>query len=296
VTDAPPRQTDADENHPENEVGHAIADAQPGSGSAPGAGPGSGPEASSGADWAADQPPGAPWYLGRPGPVQPAAPPWARPPAPAQGAGQSPPPGQGSAGGSDRPPQDAVPPPWSGTAPPNPPPTGDGGQQPAPWHDPNRYSNPGGRPPRQQQRPPQPGPRGPEGLKRPVLDLRTRWARGLAVGSAACTLVTLLYTYSKFPAYLVGAATGLAMALAGLWLGTIAHRAASRAGRKAPEAMAAIVWSAISCVISVSIVAFSLAFYSQLEQYSTCVKGANTIAAQHACQTQLENTFGINTQ
>jgi hypothetical protein len=350
VTDAPTRQADADENRPQHEADRPSA-------------PAPSEPAGAGSGWAAEQPPAAPWYLGRPGAVPPVPPGWGGPgpgapgpgapgwqqyppqqqfpgppyppqqyppqphpgqprpaqaaPGPMQAPGQSPDQGANPAGpGAAQPPGQPAAgsvPPWTGTPPPNPQHPGmprpgrPGPQQPPgglpqqPWHDPNRYAgrNADGRPnrPPRQERPQRPEQRpGPDALKRPELDLRTRWARGLSLGAAACTLIALYFTYAKFPAYLFGAGTGLVLALAGLWLGTIAHRASARQGRRAPEAVGAIVWSAISCVISVSIVAFSLAFYHQLDQYSTCLRSATTISARQVCDDQLKQAFDIGEQ
>jgi len=213
-------------------------------------------------------------------------------------------PGQPGEGQQGQPPvQDRVPvPPWTGQAPPNPerPAAGsgpaDGPQplQPPPWHDPNRYAQPGSR---QQQNPRPPyGPPPPkqEPGERPPLSLRTRWARGLAIGGALCTLITLRYGYQNFPAWLIGAAVALVMSMTGLWFGVFAQRDAARRSQRAPEAVSAVVWSGISTLIAVGVVAFSLAFYPQLQTYSDCMHAANTIAGQNACTQQLNQSMTIS--
>ena len=167
-----------------------------------------------------------------------------------------------------------------------------------PWQDPNRYGPPPRQqPPRQQQdtdpwgRPRQPKqpaqqePRGP-------LDLRTRWSRGLALGAIVCTLASIWYSISDFPTWLVGAGAGLVLGLVGLWLGVFAQRAAMAKGKRAPEAVGAIVWSSIASLLSLMIIAFSLIFYTQLSQLSTCMRSATTIAAQNQCETTFTNQFG----
>ena len=167
-----------------------------------------------------------------------------------------------------------------------------------PWQDPNRYGTPPRQqPPRQQQdndpwgRPRQPKqpaqqePRGP-------LDLRTRWSRGLALGAIFCTLASIWYSISDFPTWLVGAGAGLVLGLVGLWLGVFAQRAAMAKGKRAPEAVGAIVWSSIASLLSLMIIAFSLIFYTQLSQLSTCMRSATTIAAQNQCETTFTNQFG----
>lgn len=174
-------------------------------------------------------------------------------------------------------------------------------QQPAPWLDPDRYNQPGQRPPqydpRSPYRPPQPPrqpqqqQRGEEPAKRPPLSLRTRWARGLAVGGAACTLITLLNGYRNFPDWLIGACAGLVMSLGGLWFGTFAQRDALRKSQRAPEAVASVVWSSISSLIALAIVSYSLIFFPQLRQYSDCMRAANTIAGQSVCQEEFKNSL-----
>lgn len=168
-----------------------------------------------------------------------------------------------------------------------------------PWQDPNRYGSPQrpGQPGQQQndpwqrqQRPPRqpagpPEPRGP-------LDLRTRWSRGLALGAVFCTLAAIWYSISDFPTWLVGAGVGLVLGLVGLWLGVFAQRAAMAKGKRAPEAVGAIVWSSIASLLSLMIIAFSLLFYTQLSQLSNCTRSATTIAAQNQCETTFENQFG----
>jgi hypothetical protein len=98
-----------------------------------------------------------------------------------------------------------------------------------------------------------------------------------------------LYGYHSFPAWLIGAGAGLAMALAGLWFGAFAQREAMHKGNKAPEAVASIVWCVISAVISLGIIGMSLVLYPQLQQFSRCEQSANTISEQNACQQQLTN-------
>lgn len=228
------------------------------------------------------------------------------PPTPEQARG-----GQGGNGdqpgqeGQQGQPADRVPP-WTGQVPPNPE-QPSAQQPPVPWLDPNRYAQPGSRPqsrdprdprsgygparpPQQQQQPrrdeQQPGPG-----TRPPLSLRTRWARGLAMGGALCILLTLLNGYQNFPAWLIGASVALVMSLGGLWLGAFAQRDAVRQSQRAPEAVASVVWSGISTLIAVAIVAFSLIFYPQLRDFSHCMRAANTIAGQNACQQQFNNSM-----
>jgi len=169
-----------------------------------------------------------------------------------------------------------------------------------PWQDPNRYGSPQrpGQQPGQQQNDPwqrqQRQPRQPAGQQEPrgPLDLRTRWSRGLALGAIFCTLASIWYSISDFPTWLVGAGAGLVLGLVGLWLGVFAQRAALAKGKRAPEAVGAIVWSSIASLLSLMIIAFSLIFYTQLSQLSNCERSATTIAVQNQCETTFQNEFG----
>jgi hypothetical protein len=285
--------------------------------------PGGGPQQQSGWGVAAPQQPIAPPQpYGQP-PQQPpyGEPPYGQPPQPGQGPGPGPHstpeqapdgpaapdqnpgsqvPPQGTPSGQQPPPQQPpAPPPQSPYGQPGP--NGPPPPPMPPWQDPNRYGPPQGRlqpPPnrpddpwqrqRQQQRPPAQQ----EKDKRAPLDLRTRWARGLALGSIVCTLLAIWYSISNFPTWLVGAGAGLVLGLVGLWLGVFAQRAALAKGKRAPQAVTAIVWSSIATLMSLMIVAFSLIFYTQLSQLSQCERAATTIAAQNQCETNFKNQFG----
>jgi hypothetical protein len=167
-----------------------------------------------------------------------------------------------------------------------------------PWHGPSPYGPPQHRPqpppnrqddPWQRQRQPrQPA----EQDKRAPLDLRTRWARGLALGAIACTMASIWYSVSNFPTWMVGAGAGLVLGLTGLWLGVFAQRAALARNKRAPEAVGAIVWSSIAALLSLMILAFSLIFYTQLSQLSNCLHTATTISAQNQCETNFQHDFG----
>ena len=113
----------------------------------------------------------------------------------------------------------------------------------------------------------------------------------MAVGGFACTVITVLNGYQNFSAWLFGASVGLALSLGGLWFGTFAQRDAARDAKRAPEAVAAIVWSSISSLMALSLLSLSLIFYPQLSQYSDCMRSANTISGQQACQNQLNNSM-----
>lgn len=304
VTDASPSQTE-----PAEPASAAAADSGDGSGDAAHDGSPQSPR------WSDSQPAPAPWFVGRPGAAPAPGTGWglAMPPqqtAPPRGpadqgetknangegegadSGQSAAPegqGQSPEAPKQEPPIAPPPPPQSPYGPPPPP--------MPPWQDPNRYGPPTRQqPPGQRQDDPwqrQRQPRQPaEQQERPPLDLRTRWSRGLALGAIACTLLSIWYSISNFPTWMVGAGAGLVLGLVGLWLGVFAQRAALAKGRRAPEAVGAIVWSSIAALLSLMILAFSLIFYTQLSQLSTCLRSATTISAQNQCETNFQNDFG----
>jgi hypothetical protein len=305
VTDASPSQTEPAE--PDNGLGSSGD----GTGDAPQNGAPQPPR------WSDSQPAPAPWYVGRPGsgPQAPGQggwgvmPPQQQPAPPQHPQPQSPPeaqppadaPDSAAARGESGQPQDAgdqtpeapiaPPPPPQSPYVPQPPPM-------PPWQDPNRYGQPQRPEPPQQQNDPwqrQRPPRQPaeqDKDKRAPLDLRTRWARGLALGAIACTMAAIWYSISNFPTWMIGAGAGLALGLVGLWLGVFAQRAALAKGKRAPEAVGAIVWSSIASLLSLMILAFSLIFYTQLSQLSNCMRSATTVAAQNQCETNFQNDFG----
>lgn len=295
VTDASPNQTEPAE--PDTGLGPS------GDGSGDAAQPNGAPRPPR---WSDSQPAPAPWYVGQPGaapqqqsgwgaamPPQQAAPP-AQSPADSSDAAGSDSAAEPSAPPADQPPEAPVAPPQPPQSPYGPPPP-----PMPPWQDPNRYGQPPGQqqPPQQQQNDPwqrQRQPRQPAAQeeKRAPLDLRTRWARGMALGAIACTLAAIWYSISNFPTWMIGAGAGLVLGLTGLWLGVFAQRAALAKGKRAPEAVGAIVWSSIASLLSLMILAFSLIFYTQLSQLSNCLRSATTISAQNQCQTNFQNDFG----
>ena len=256
---------------------------------------------------------------GWPMPPQDAPPHAQGPQGPAQGGSQGGPQGQppqGPAkapgdgqGGERKPGQQGEVPSWTGRLPER------GGQNGQGQQGGQGQGGPGGQGQGPGQRPPQNqgqwGPFGPPqrrpdgsgpGQQRPgataeprgPLDLRSRWARGLALGATACMLIALWYAYSNiaaFPTFLISAGVSLVLGMVGLWLGVFAQRAAMRKNKRAPEAVSAIVWSSIAAFISLMILAYSMIFYTQLSQFATCMRSATTIALQNKCVSDYENSY-----
>ncbi|HET9170634.1 MAG TPA: hypothetical protein VFN97_14435 [Actinospica sp.] len=300
VTDASPSQTEpAEPDSGLGSSGEGSGDAEQQGGPRP-------------PRWSDSQPAPAPWYVGRPGagpapqagwgvampPQQPAPPRETQPDAPSQGT-------EGEPAADEQPQGQAPEVQEAPIAPPLPPqdpydqpgPFGPPPPPMPPWQDPNRYGPPRRQQPEQRQDDPwqrqRPEQRPPgEQEKRTPLDLRTRWARGLALGAIACTMAAIWYSISNFPTWMIGAGAGLVLGLTGLWLGVFAQRAAMVRGKRAPEAVGAIVWSSIASLLSLMILAFSLIFYTQLSQLSQCMRSATTISAQNQCETNFQNDFG----
>jgi ABC-type amino acid transport system permease subunit len=85
----------------------------------------------------------------------------------------------------------------------------------------------------------------------------------------------------------------LIIALTALWLAFSAMSRARRGGTGRPRGVVfAAILAAIGCVFSGFVLIGFAMFWPQLTQYSDCLAGANTVAAQQACQTQLSNSVG----
>jgi hypothetical protein len=165
----------------------------------------------------------------------------------------------------------------------------------APWSDPNRYGQVDRRPDprddpdrryRDQREAPPP---------RPQRDLKTRWALGLSLGSTACTMLAIYQGLSTFPAWMVGAAAGLAFAVAAFVLSISAQRTAALKHQRASEATASMVSASVSGVLAGLLLVASIVWWTPFKEYAKCMQGANTQVAEKACLTQLENRTGMST-
>jgi ABC-type amino acid transport system permease subunit len=88
-------------------------------------------------------------------------------------------------------------------------------------------------------------------------------------------------------------AVALVIAAIALWLSISAMSRARRGGSGRPRgAVLATVLGAVGFVFSASILAGFAMFWPQVTQYSNCLSGANTVAAQQACQQQFNNSVG----
>jgi ABC-type amino acid transport system permease subunit len=88
-------------------------------------------------------------------------------------------------------------------------------------------------------------------------------------------------------------AVALVIAAIALWLSITAMSRARRGGSGRPRAaVLATILGAVGFAFSALVLAGFAMFWPQLTQYSNCLSGANTVAAQQACQQQLNNSVG----
>ncbi len=120
----------------------------------------------------------------------------------------------------------------------------------------------------------------------PALQQRA-WA-ALALSVLSLLAMTLISNIHR-GVYVV--AVALAVATAGLVLAFTTMSAAKRAGTRRPRGvLAATVLGLVAFVFCSFALAGFLIFRTELSQYANCMSGANTSAAQTACQNQLDNS------
>jgi hypothetical protein len=166
------------------------------------------------------------------------------------------------------------------------------------WGDPHRYGEiqpPDKRDPDRQYRD-QRESRSPDKSPRRERDLPTRWALGLSLGATICTMLALYQGPATFPAWMVGAAAGLAFAVAAFVMAIRAQRLAADTGRRAPEATASLVSACVSGTLALLLLVTSIVWFGPLRDYAKCMSGANTQSGQDACVTQLEHSTGMSTK
>ena len=78
-----------------------------------------------------------------------------------------------------------------------------------------------------------------------------------------------------------------------IWLGVRAGRRARRSGTARPRgATTGIVLGGFGLGLSTLWLLVLAVFWPQLSSYYNCMSGANTVAVQQACRTQLTNSIG----
>jgi hypothetical protein len=83
------------------------------------------------------------------------------------------------------------------------------------------------------------------------------------------------------------------IALIALWLAISAMSRARNTGSGRPRgAIFATVLASVGCAFSGLVLIGFAMYWPQLTQFSNCLSGANTVAAQQACQQQLDHSIG----
>jgi hypothetical protein len=89
------------------------------------------------------------------------------------------------------------------------------------------------------------------------------------------------------------AVLALLFAVTAIWLGAGANRRARRGGTARPRgAVSGIVLGGFGLAFSALWLMALAVFWPQLSAYDNCMNGANTVAAQQACHSQLTNSIG----
>ena len=132
------------------------------------------------------------------------------------------------------------------------------------------------------------GPRPPRRPADPALQQRAWAALLLAVISL---FAMMMIGNVRRGVYVV--AVALIIAAVALWLSTSALSRARRGGSGRPRgATLAVVLGVAGLGFSALVLIGFVIFWPQLSQYSDCMSGANTVAAQQACRQQLDNSVG----
>jgi hypothetical protein len=85
----------------------------------------------------------------------------------------------------------------------------------------------------------------------------------------------------------------LLFAVTAIWLGAMTSRRARRSGTARPRGtVSGIVLGGFGLAFSALWLLVLAVFWPQLSAYANCMSGANTVAAQQVCHTQLSNSVG----
>ncbi len=149
-----------------------------------------------------------------------------------------------------------------------------------------RYQPPGGRGPQPRgMLPPRPP------LPPPDPASRQRGLAALTLG--ALSLIGLALGLGNLHRGIYVAVLTLVFALTAIWLGAGVNRSARRSGTARPRgAVSGIVLGAFGLAFSAMWLLVLAVFWPQLNTYYNCMASANTVAAQQACHTQLNNSVG----
>jgi hypothetical protein len=149
-------------------------------------------------------------------------------------------------------------------------------------------------PPEQRPPAPRPGPGsgfGPQPPRRPADPALQQRAWAALLLAVISLFGMMMIGNMRRGVYVV--AVALIIAAIALWLATSALSRARRGGSGRPRgAVLAVVLGAAGLGFSAFVLIGFAIFWPQLSQYSDCMSGANTVAAQQACRQQLDNSVG----
>ena len=149
-----------------------------------------------------------------------------------------------------------------------------------------RYQPPGGR--GQQPKGMQPARRQ---LPPPDPAVRQRALAGLLLG--VLSLIGLMLGLGNLHRGIYVAVLTLLFAVTAIWLGVTASKKARRSGTARPRgSVGGVVLGGLGLAFSALWLLVLAVFWPQLNAYYTCMGGANTLAAQQACHSQLDNSVG----
>jgi ABC-type amino acid transport system permease subunit len=128
-------------------------------------------------------------------------------------------------------------------------------------------------------------------LPPPDPALRQQALAAFALG--VLSLVGLALGLGNLRRGVVVAIVTLLFGVLAIWLGVRARRRAQRSGTARPRgATGGIVLGGFGLAFSMLWLLVLAVFWPQLSTYYNCMSGANTVAAQQACHTQLNNSIG----
>jgi hypothetical protein len=145
--------------------------------------------------------------------------------------------------------------------------------------------------------PPAPVPVGPKAKPRRPAEAAIQQRAVAALSLALLSLFGLLFGLlglSNFQRGIPIAAFALLAGALAIWLAATSISRARRGGTMSPRGpVAAIVIGAIGVLLSGILLIGLVAFGPQTATYSRCLSGANTIAAQQACQNQFTHAIKV---
>ena len=128
-------------------------------------------------------------------------------------------------------------------------------------------------------------------LPPPDPGLRQRAMAAAAMG--ILSLLGLALGLGNLRRGIVVAVVTLLFGAVAIWLAVGANRRARRGGTARPRgSVTGIVLGAFGLGFSALWLLVLVVFWPQLNAYANCMSSANTVAAQHVCRTQLDNSVG----